>query len=87
MSLNLGPPAFDAIQTIKHTREWQIIREGLQMAFEQAVHRSIEAPPEIRLDATGYARALRDIVVALELNEGGPSVPRNYKPPVGRAPR
>lgn len=82
MALHLGQPAFDAIQNLKASRDWELFRAGLQEVMEKQIHVALEVPPELRMDACGYARALRDLVVTIELSMTGQTASRNYKPPV-----
>jgi len=86
MSLSLGQNAYDAIQALKNNRDWQIFREALHATIEKQIHVALEVDPEKRLDATGYARALRDIDVALQLNEDGAAANRQYKTPIRNKP-
>jgi hypothetical protein len=82
MALNLGSAAFDAIQNLKNSRDWQTFRAGLHEAMERQIHQALEVTPEHRQDATGYARAVRDIVITLDLNEVGASANRHARPKV-----
>ena len=79
MSLNLGPVAFDAIFKLKEHPDWRKIVEGLDEAKTKFMHLAIEGPIEGRVDATAYARALRDLSAYIEQVEK-PPVPGNRPP-------
>ena len=82
MSLNLGPEAFEAIQRLKGSSEWRAVVDALQEQMNNFMLRAVAAPPDDRVDATGYARALCDLVAHIELVEK----PENRNPkPVIRA--
>jgi hypothetical protein len=80
MALNLGSAAFDAIQNLKNSRDWATFRAGLHEAMERQLYQALEVPPEQRQDATGYARGIADVIIALNLNEVGASANRHAKP-------
>ena len=80
MSFNLGPNAYDAIQRLKNNADWRIVVEALDEQMSTFMHRSLEGPPADRADATGYARAIRDLRAHIELVEKPEN--RNPKPRV-----
>jgi len=83
MSLNLGPEAFEAIRRLKNNSDWRSIVTALHDQMNNYMHLAIEVPPDSRLDATGYARGLRDLRAHIELvEEQGTNASRNPKPRV-----
>lgn len=80
MALNLGPEAFEAITRLKSNSEWRAVITALQEQMNNFMLRAVAAPVDERVDATGYARALVDLVAHIELVEK-PEV-RNPKPSV-----
>lgn len=69
MALNLGPEAYEAIQRLKGSAEWRSFVAALENQMQVFMHRALEVPHDERADATGYARALRDILAHIELIE------------------
>ena len=61
MSLNLGPVAFDAIVNLRNNPDWRRFVDALFEQTSTFMHRAIEIAPPERVDATGYARGLRDL--------------------------
>lgn len=82
MSLNLGPVAFEAVQKLKGTSEWQALKAVLVDQMGRFMHGAIETGPTGNaVDACGYARAFRDLVWAIEAIERAPQQARQ-KPEV-----
>ena len=81
MSLNLGSTAFEAIQTLKNNSDWRTVVAALDEQMSLFMNRALEGPPADRADATGYARALRDLRAHIEQCEKPDH--RNPKPRVG----
>lgn len=69
MALNLGPEAYDAIQRLKGSSEWRIVVAALQEQMNNFVLRAVAVSVDERIDATGYARALVDLIAHIELVE------------------
>lgn len=65
MALNLGPQAFEAVQSLRNNNDWRAFTDALQGQMSAMMHTAIECPVENRQDATGYARALRDVVATI----------------------
>ena len=83
MALNFGPAAFEAIQSLKNNRDWIVFKETLQEQMEKTIHQALEVGPDQRLDATGYARGIRDVLSAIMMNETGVTAGNRYaKPPI-----
>lgn len=70
MALNLGAPAFDAVNSMKNSRDWQIFKSALHEQMNNMMHAAIDAATD-RDMACGYARAIKDIVAAIETFEQG----------------
>lgn len=66
MSLNLGDAATRAARTLCFNEGFTALRAGLGDLAQTKVNEAISSHPESRLEATAYARALRDVWVALE---------------------
>jgi len=86
VSLNLGPNAFDAMQRLKNTEDWKIVRESLTELMSKYMHSAVETGTP---DACGYARCLRDVVWTFEVIESGPNAPQRaaIKPNIQTRPR
>jgi hypothetical protein len=84
--LNLGPEAFAALQRIKNTEDWKIVREAFVERMSSLMHNAIESGTP---DNCGYARGIRDVVWAFEIMEAGPNAPSRsaIKPAVRVKPR
>lgn len=80
MSLNIGTPAVKAAETLRGNPDWAAIRASLGELTRSRMNAALEAPPEQRVDATGYARALRDLYVAFESATTGVQIQRVAKP-------
>jgi len=79
MALNLGPVAFEAISVLQNNADWKLFVDALEEQMSTLMHRAIEGPVADRADATGYARAVRDLVAHIQ---------QITKPlPGGRAPK
>jgi hypothetical protein len=81
VSINLGPAAYEAITSLKGNTDWRQFVHALNEQMSAFMHRAVEVPPADREDATGYARAIRDIAAHIQLVEN-PTANRNPKPPV-----
>ena len=66
MSLNIGTLACEAAKSLRQSSDWTTLRSELGRIMQDKLYAAVEAPPEARLDATAYARALRDLWTALE---------------------
>ena len=81
MAVNLGSAAYEAITNMKNNGDWRQIVTALQEQMNTFIHRALECPAgNERMDNTGYARALRDLVAHIEQVETG--APRTPKPAV-----
>ena len=66
MAINLGPVAFEAIKSLQNNSDWRLIVEALEDQLSNLMHRAVEVPPPERVDATGYARCVRDLVAHIQ---------------------
>ena len=67
MAVNLGSAAYEAITNLKNNPDWRQIVTALEEQFTAFVNRALECPAgNERMDNTGYARALRDLVAHIE---------------------
>lgn len=87
MSINLGTPACEAMRELSRNPNWLAVREAVLEQLRVKMNVALEAPPGARDDAIGYARAMRDIVVAFEAASTNTSMQRVEKPgPLGGKP-
>lgn len=66
MSLNLGTPTVQAAAALRPDPHFEQVRAGLAEVVQARVNAALDAPVEQRVEATAYARAIRDVWVALE---------------------
>ena len=66
MSLNIGQDGHRAASALRTNEDWTRLRAAIGAMADKAVDAAIECDPAIRVERTGYARALRDIWVELE---------------------
>jgi len=83
MSVNLGTAAFEAITQLRGNRDWRQIVDALNEQMSVFMHKALEVSVEQRADATGYARALRDLRAYIEMVENPQPGNRSPKPAVG----
>ncbi len=82
MSLNLGPEAYEAVTRLKNNSDWRAFVAALHEQLNAFVHRALEVPPESRVDATGYARSLADLLTLIDQIEHAKQGYRGTKPTV-----
>jgi hypothetical protein len=80
MALNLGPEAFEAIVRLKNNSDWRAFVNSLHDQMSEFMHRALEAPVDSRVDATGFARGLCEILKYIDLVEKPEN--RNPRPKV-----
>lgn len=66
MGLNLGTACLAAARALRTDPNWAIIREQLGVAALDRMNAGLDSAPELRVEATAYARALRDLWLAFE---------------------
>lgn len=80
MSINLGNEAIEAARTLRPNPQWKAVLEGLHKQVVARMNAALEAAPEHRHDATGYARGLRDLWLAFETATTGEPIQKVTKP-------
>jgi hypothetical protein len=78
--MNLGNPVTEPARRLKDNKDWEELRAGLSDYASSAMNSALSAPPEMRVDATAYARAVRDVWVSLEAATAGVN-PNQVKKP------
>lgn len=66
MSINLGTAGCEAAARLRAHPDWKHILEALHEHARKAAHAAIDADHALQASACGYARASRDLIVALE---------------------
>lgn len=66
MSLNLQNDGIAAVQALRGNPAFAEFRQVIERVFIKQMNAALEASPELRNDAIGYARALRDLYIATE---------------------
>lgn len=66
MSLNLGNSTMAACAALRTDASFAALRTGLADIAHQKIHAALDVPPDARVEATSYARALRDVWLAIE---------------------
>lgn len=66
MSINLGNDGVNAARELRSSPSWAKICEALRLQTVAKMNAAMEAPIGDRVDATAYARALRDLWIAFE---------------------
>ena len=82
MSINLGNEAIDAVRKLRNSPEWGLVMAALTEQSRKSMNTALEAPPELKGDACGYARAIRDVFIALYSASTGTPMNRVEKPGV-----
>jgi sirohydrochlorin ferrochelatase len=65
VSLNIGNSGGAAARSLRQNGDWKAFREALYELARQKMNQALE-PSATRDDAVGYARALRDLSIAIE---------------------
>jgi hypothetical protein len=82
MSVNLGPVAFEAIVNLKNNADWRQFVHALDEQMSAFMNKAIDTQAgNDRIDATGYARGLRDLRAHIEMVENplpGNRVPKPH---------
>lgn len=66
MSINLGNEGIAAARALAVSAEWVAIRRAFYEQMRKVFNIALESPPDLRADQVGYARAMRDMYMALE---------------------
>jgi hypothetical protein len=66
MSINLGTAACEAMARLRTHADWKIIRDAIHEHARKSANTAIEVEHTFQAAACGYARAMRDLFVAIE---------------------
>jgi hypothetical protein len=66
VSINLGQPGCEAAARLRPHPDFKLILEALHEHARKAAHAALDAEHAMQASACGYARASRDLVIALE---------------------
>ena len=66
MSLNFGNAACDAAARLRQHQDWQHIRDSIEDQARKYANAALDVDHALQAAACVYARALRDVFVALE---------------------
>lgn len=80
MSLNLGTEGCQAARELRTVASWADLRTALHKLVVARMNTALDAPPELRVDQSAYARALRDVWMAFEAATNGEPIQRTAKP-------
>jgi hypothetical protein len=64
--LNLQNDGIAAIRDLRMNPAWPVLMKVMATQSREHANRALDAPPELQASACGYARAVRDMYVALE---------------------
>lgn len=82
MSLNLGNDGVNACQNMANSGDFIAFRDALLEQSRVLMNQALDVEPARRDDAIGYARALRDVWVAIEAAVTGQRMSAVRKPGV-----
>lgn len=71
MSINLGPEGCKAASELRVSAQFAVVVSAIKDQANKAANAAMDASPELLAQKAGYARALRDIFVALEAERTG----------------
>lgn len=80
MSLNLGNVGCNAAHSLRSNPGWDELRAALRELASAKMNVALDAAPDNQATACGYARAMRDMWVALEAATAGVN-PNSVKKP------
>lgn len=80
MSLNLGNDAINACANLANAGDFVMFRDGLLERVRDLTNQALDTEPSKRDDAIGYARALRDLWMAIEAAATGQRIQAIKKP-------
>lgn len=66
MSLNLRNDGCNAARDLRGNSNWETLRGVVRDLATQFMNQALDATPDRKCDATGYARALRDVCLAFD---------------------
>lgn len=82
MSLNLGNDGINACMNLANNGDFIAFRDALLEQSRTLVNQALDVEPTRRDDAIGYARALRDVWLAIEAAATGQRMSAVKKPGV-----
>lgn len=82
MSLNLGNEGVDACRRLRGNSDFEALHDKLAKLVNQTANAALECLDVTQADKAGYARALRDLWVAIESAVSGESYNAVKKPGV-----
>lgn len=80
MSINLGHEGLQAARALRMDPQFAVLRAAIGEFAWKKIEAALDAPPELRVETTAYARALRDLYVAIEAGATD-QMQRNIKVP------
>jgi hypothetical protein len=80
VSLNLGTDAINACMNLSNSADFILFRDGLLERARDHMNQALDIEPTKRDDAIGYARALRDLWIAIEAAATGQRIQQIKKP-------
>lgn len=80
MSINLGPEGCKAAAELRVSVQFAVVVSAIKDQANKAANATLDAAPDQLARQAGYARALRDIFVALEAERTG-TVQQKVKAP------
>jgi len=80
LSLNLGNNACNACKNLSNSADFILFRDGLFERARDHMNQALDIEPSKRDDAIGYARALRDLWLAIEAASTGQKIQAVTRP-------
>jgi hypothetical protein len=71
MGINLGTPALEAITELRGNRHFEVLVTAIGQQTQLRMLGALNSPPELRADATGYARGVYELWAALHSAHAG----------------
>lgn len=71
MSINLGPEGCKAASELRGNDQFSSVIAAIKEQANKAANAALDASPDLVQQRAGYARALRDVFVALEAERAG----------------
>lgn len=82
MSINIGTEAVNAVIELRGNRDFERLVVALSVITQNRVLGAIAAQPDIRTDATAYARGMYDLWEAIEAARLGVQISQVKPPPM-----
>ncbi len=84
MSINIQTAAVNAVVELRGSRDFERLVEALGTLAQARVIGAVNAPIELRVDATAYARGMYDLWEALESARQGVQISQVKPQPLSR---